>query len=106
MAAKSRQFVKALLSILVLTIITTTTVSFAQDASQSTVSPRLPDRTKSVSDFLKPDGSFDLEAVRRSGYQGSLDLKGFQSAIDPVSGQPLFRQAGTNETADQPDDIY
>ena len=31
---------------------------------------------RSVSDFLTPDGRFNLEALRTSGYQGPLDLKG------------------------------
>ena len=43
---------------------------------------------KSVSDFLTPDGQFDLNAARMSGYQGPLDIGGFNSAINPVTGQP------------------
>ncbi|MCX6830373.1 MAG: dockerin type I domain-containing protein [candidate division Zixibacteria bacterium] len=61
---------------------------------------------RSVAEFLTPDGRFDLEATRRSGYQGSLDMKGFESAIDSATGQPIFRPSGTAAAADNPDDIY
>jgi hypothetical protein len=58
------------------------------DLSQSM--PNTLDSARSLGEFLTPDGRFDLEAVRRSGYQWSLDLMGFESAIDPVTGRPLY----------------
>lgn len=61
------------------------------DLSQPKV-PNTLDSARSLGEFLTPDGRFDLEAARRSGYQGSLDLKGFESALDPSTGQPVFRQ--------------
>lgn len=61
---------------------------------------------KSIEEFVNPDGSFDLEAARLSGYEGSLDMDGFESAIDPATGRPLFQPSDTKATADHPDDIY
>ena len=54
---------------------------------------RVPGDSVSIQQFLTPDGRFDLEAARRSGYQGPLNLEGFESAIDPATGQPVFRPA-------------
>ena len=70
--------------------------------------PSLPlaDTGPSVSKFLTSDGRFDLEAMRTSGYQGALDMEGFQASIDPITGQPIFQPLGTQELADDPDDIY
>jgi len=61
---------------------------------------------RNVGDFLTPEGRFDLEAARRSGYQGPLDMDGFEAVRDPVTGQPLFQRSATDETAANPDDIY
>ena len=61
---------------------------------------------RNVREFLTPDGRFDLEAARRSGYQGPLDMKGFESAFDTSSGQPVFRPASPASPTDNPDDIY
>ncbi|MCX6832023.1 MAG: hypothetical protein NT028_07810, partial [candidate division Zixibacteria bacterium] len=68
--------------------------------------PNTLDSARSLGEFLTPDGRFDLEAARRSGYQGSLDLKGFEPAIDPTTGQPVFRPASPASPTDSPDDIY
>ena len=35
----------------------------------------------SVSDFLTPNGQFDLEAARQSGFEGSLTLTGLMSTL-------------------------
>jgi len=46
---------------------------------------------RSASDFLTPDGRFDLNAVRTSGYQGPLDLKGVKGVdvtADAVTSLP------------------
>jgi hypothetical protein len=64
------------------------------------------DRGLKIDRFLTPDGRFDLEAARRSGYQGPLDMKGFTSAFDTSSGQPIFRPASPASPTDNPDDIY
>ncbi|NOY89466.1 MAG: hypothetical protein GXO93_08810 [FCB group bacterium] len=57
---------------------------------------------RNISDFITPDGRFDLRAVRRSGYQGALDMKGYRTVFDSISGQPIFRPAGPADT----DDVY
>ena len=65
-----------------------------------------PPSGRSIGEFLTPDGPFDLEAARRSGYEGPLDIGGFQSAIDPATGEPAFHPAAPASPADDPDDIY
>jgi hypothetical protein len=61
---------------------------------------------RSAGDFLTPDGRFDLKAIRASGYQGPLDLKGFHVGTDPRTGEPIFRHLTTISPTDDPDDIY
>jgi hypothetical protein len=51
-------------------------------------SPTLP--WESVKEFLTSDGRFDLEAARRSGYEGTLDFSGFTMRFDSKTGEPLF----------------
>ncbi len=60
---------------------------------------------RSVGEFLTPEGRFDLEAARKAGFQGSIDIKGFQPRIDEKTGQPVFRQVSAS-TAGNPDDSY
>ena len=43
-------------------------------------------RGRSVEDFLSADGQFDLEAIRRSGYQGALDLAAYGVQAGPANG--------------------
>ncbi len=61
---------------------------------------------KSISEFVSPDGRIDLDAVRRSGYQGALDLKGINVGIDPNTGEPLVQPSPTSASMVVPDDIY
>jgi len=58
--------------------------------------------------FLTQNGEFDLDAAQASGYQGPLDIEGFEPAIDPVSGQPIFRPLRVKKPSllYDPDDIY
>ena len=58
------------------------------------------------SKFLTPDGRFDLEAARRSGFEGTLDLDGFNVRFDPETGGPLLSPAGFRSVEADPDDIY
>ena len=78
---------------------------FAQAAQAGDVAENTP-RGKAVSEFIGPDGRFDLEAARRSGYEGSLDTEGFAFDIDPASGRPLLRPLAAAETTADPDDVY
>ena len=61
---------------------------------------------RSVEEFINPDGSFDIEAARSSGLEGSLDLDGFDVRLDPETGEPLLSPAGANSVASHPDDVY
>ena len=61
---------------------------------------------RSIGEFLTPEGRFDLEAARRSSYEGPLDMKGFESELDTTAGEPVFRPASPASPADHPDDIY
>ena len=59
------------------------------------------------SEFLAPDGRFDLNAARQAGFEGSLNLEGFDVQFDPRTGEPLFSTAAAvNSPSDHPDDIY
>jgi hypothetical protein len=60
----------------------------------------------SVARYLRPDGRIDLEAMRASGYQGPLDLKGFDVRVDRRSGQPVVRPSGASAVLENPDNQY
>jgi hypothetical protein len=60
---------------------------------------------RAVSEFLTPDGRFDLEAARASGYEGPIDIGGFQSMQDPTTRELRFTPGGASLASD-PDDIY
>lgn len=80
-------------------------VNAATDGDTSLVAPNQSMR-RSLSDFVTPDGRFDLEATRRSGYQGSLDIRGCHSAIDSATGKPIIRRSASSQPSDDPDDVY
>ncbi|MCK4385116.1 MAG: hypothetical protein KAW52_02515, partial [candidate division Zixibacteria bacterium] len=61
---------------------------------------------KSVGDFLTTDHRFDLEAARRSGYQGQLNWEGYHIQLDPITGEPMIRPQRLPSSKDDPDDIY
>ncbi|MCX6834967.1 MAG: hypothetical protein NTW07_07520, partial [candidate division Zixibacteria bacterium] len=58
---------------------------------------------RSVSEFLTHDGRIDLEATRAAGFEGSLDLDGFDVRLDPATGEPLISPVAA---AAAPDDEY
>ena len=60
----------------------------------------------SVAKYMKSDGRMDLEAMRASGYQGPLDLEGYDVRVDRRSREPVVRPAGTGRALDNPDDAY
>jgi len=70
--------------------------TFAQDSLKG----------RSVEDFLTPDGRFDLKAIRASGYQGPLDLKGFDIRMEPHSGEPILSQYANARIYSHPDDTF
>ncbi|TFH53851.1 MAG: hypothetical protein E4G91_11535, partial [Candidatus Zixiibacteriota bacterium] len=107
--------ISSTMALIALLVSILTLAAFANDLPSGNVrsdmaQPKVPntlDSARSLGEFLTPDGRFDLEAARRSGYQGSLDMKGFESAIDPATGDPIFQSEGTAYLpADHPDDIY
>ena len=61
---------------------------------------------RSISEFVSPDGRIDINAVRMSGYQGPLDLKGFDVGIDPNTGEPLVQVSASTPSLADPNDIY
>ena len=61
---------------------------------------------RSVRDFLTPDGRIDLKAIRQSGYQGPLDLKGFHVGTDPRTGEPVLSPNANAKVASSPDDTF
>jgi hypothetical protein len=59
----------------------------------------------SVGEYLTPDGTLDLEALRSSGYEGALDPEGFVVRADGRRG--LFAEpAQPSAAASDPDDMY
>ncbi len=50
----------------------------------------LDEQWENVERFLAPDGRFNLDAARRSGYEGALDFSGFAISLDPKTGEPFF----------------
>ena len=61
---------------------------------------------RSVSEFLKPNGQIDLQAVKASGYEGPLDLKGVNVRFDPVTYKSIADGLNSKSRAGHPDDIY
>jgi len=61
---------------------------------------------RSAKDFLMPDGRFDLKAIRASGYQGPLDLKGFHAGTDPHTGEPVLSPDASTSIFSDCDDIF
>jgi len=57
----------------------------------------------SVKAFLTPDGRFDLEAARQSGYEGPLDPSDIEAHMDPAWGELRFstRQVKSKDEIDQ-----
>ncbi|MBI5265632.1 MAG: hypothetical protein HY851_00205 [candidate division Zixibacteria bacterium] len=69
--------------------------------------PTVPtDKGPSVRQFMTSDGRIDIDAVRRSGYQGPLDLHGVNMRVDPRGGAPIVSTAPAQSSASDPDDIY
>ena len=91
-------------------IATVCTIVFTQYlyAQNTNNSPNMPASTsgRNICEFLAPNGRFDLEAARRTCFQGSLNVNGFESGIDAATGQHFFRTAAKASTAGHPDDIY
>jgi len=52
-----------------------------------------------VDEFLTPRGEFDLEAARRSAFEGNLDLSGLRLETDPDTGAPILRPEDNRERA-------
>jgi len=114
-----KAFVSYSLGLAIISLLLIVTYTYAQDSSfLSSVNYRTSDkigstpfathnrnRGRKISDFLTSDGRFDLRAARRSGYQGALDIKGYQFVFDSVSGQPIFRSVNLASPADT-DDVY
>ena len=99
MFLSSRHWMKLLaIAILAYASLTVTAVADSQTLE------RIPQ--KSVSEFVAPDGRIDLEAARTSGFQGSLDLRGFDVRLDPASGEPTANSSAGKSPQDDPDDIY
>ncbi|HVP07260.1 MAG TPA: hypothetical protein VMS71_05405, partial [Candidatus Acidoferrum sp.] len=64
------------------------------------------DTGRNIREFVTDSGRIDLNAIRASGYQGALDLKGVNLRVDPKTGAPLVDQSPGQAPADNPDDVY
>jgi trimeric autotransporter adhesin len=79
---------------------------FAQNGKDFQNMPASENSERSIREFLDPDGCFDLEAARRSGFQGSLNISGFEGDIVNATGQPVFNPVAKKAASENPDDIY
>jgi hypothetical protein len=59
---------------------------YAQNTSDYPNMPASNASGRNIGEFLTPDGRFDLEAARRTGFQGSLNVNGFESGSDAATG--------------------
>ena len=75
-------------------------------AGESPTKPIDKSAGRSVGASLTSDGRIDLEAVRTSGYQGPLDLKGVDVRVDLKSGAPMVSASPMQTPSDDPDDQY
>ncbi|RKX25709.1 MAG: hypothetical protein DRP45_05285 [Candidatus Zixiibacteriota bacterium] len=80
----------------------TTSDATLQQQVQVTQEPTQP----SALEFVTPDGRFDLESMRQSGFNGTLDLVGLDVQHDPVASEPLVRFLNEDAPKEHPDDIY
>ncbi len=59
-----------------------------------------------IREFRTDEGVLDMQAVRASGLQGSIDLNGLNVVLDPETGRPLIRDSYPGAPSEHPDDIY
>jgi hypothetical protein len=78
----------------------------AEDAKKGLPFPGENFTGRSAGDFLTPDGRFDLKAIRESGYQGPLDLKGLDVGIEPRTGEPILSRYANAKIFSHPDDTF
>ncbi len=52
------------------------------------------------SEFIAPNGRFDLDAARRAGFEGSLNLDGFDVRLDEETGAPIISRSSGERDAD------
>ncbi|MGB8658315.1 MAG: hypothetical protein WCE90_11115 [Candidatus Zixiibacteriota bacterium] len=76
------------------------------DAKEGLLLPVENVKGRSARDFLKPDGRIDLKAIRESGYQGPLDLKGFHVRTEPHTGEPVLSPNANANVNSSPDDTF
>jgi hypothetical protein len=77
-----------------------------KDAKERMPFPSENLKGRSASDFLTPDGRFDFKAIRESGYQGPLDLKGFHLRTEPHTGEPVISPSANTKVTSSPDDTF
>jgi len=77
-----------------------------KDAKDGVLLPAENLKGRSAGDFLTPDGRFDLKAIRASGYQGPLDLKGLDVVTDPRTGEPVLSPIADAKIFSSPDDTF
>ena len=59
---------------------------------------------KKVSDFITSENSINLDKIRKSGYEGPLDLSGYDVVINPHTGEPQICNSVIKSNNDDPDD--
>jgi hypothetical protein len=95
-----------LLSNAVLWLFVAVAAAPVQGADEIATNPTVIPAGRNIGGFLLPDGRIDMEALRRSGYQGMLDLDGFSMRMNPETTEPTVQQSLPKSHSDSPDDIY
>jgi hypothetical protein len=87
-------FVAVCLALSINTLAANQTNNQSDPANQSNHEGIPQNQGRPLDDFLTPDGRFDLEAAREVGYEGPVDISGFNAAFDPATGEPMFKPSG------------
>ncbi|HEX2897134.1 MAG TPA: hypothetical protein VHP63_03690, partial [candidate division Zixibacteria bacterium] len=61
---------------------------------------------KNIREFTSREGRIDLNALRQSGYQGSLNIEGLNVLIDPITGELVAKYPPGISSATDSNDIY
>lgn len=73
----------------------------AISASAQSSNPGIP-----IDRILRAGGRLDVDALRASSYQGSINAEGFNLRLDPKTGEPYAVPSGATGGASDPDDVY
>jgi hypothetical protein len=80
-------------------------LTISQPAGPGLAEPAEPAKVPSVERFLAGGSRIDLERIRKSDYEGALDLAGLHATIDPQTQELVFAPESAT-AAQHEDDIF